>query len=803
MKVVLLSSTYQNNRAVLKFYHPGTEKIILVTDKSEHHSHCLITPQAADQVAEWDGIIKMTPKVMFDVIKDRDREVVDVQVRDPLVIKNLRESFPTWESDIKYYQNYVYDNKLVVGKWYNLSADGSIKPHSFEGMIELKKIDMEGVVQKDKFELQLKKWIKLLSEPIPEIKRLAFDIEVHSDGNTMPDPLVAPNQVTAISFHGSDGRKQVFVLERDEFEKGEEDKDKDYEIVWYKSEKEMLEDTFKLIDSYPMVITYNGDLFDMPYLYNRALKLGTDYNPFRMMSNHATLKHGIHIDMYGVFSNRSLKIYAFNAKYVENSLNEVSEALLGEEKVEYTRTIAEMKLHALAKYCYHDSRLTYTLSSYNNNMVMNLLIILCRIGNLPIDDISRQAINNWIKSLFYFTHKLNNQIIPKSSDFPVVDASTTADIKDKKYQGATVLEPKKGVHFGVTVLDFASLYPSIIKVKNLSYETVCCSHEECKSNLIPFTKHWSCTKKSGTSALLIGSLKELRVNHFKVLSKNAATEEEREINDTIAQALKVFLNASYGVLGFDKFPLYFLPTAEAITAMGRDIISQTMKAADSKSLPVLYGDTDSIFVHQPSQEQIDYLIEFTRKHYAIDLEVDKEYKYLVLSDRKKNYFGVKTDGKLDIKGLSGKKSNTPVYLRGLFTEIMDLLKTIETPSDFPTVKQVIEKKIKDTVANFDNIPLDQLAVKMFINKDPSEYKVKTPVMTAAKQLSKKPEKGDLVQFVKTLGKTTVKPIEIVKRHEIDKPKYMEGFESVLEQITEPMQINLAYLTKGQTNLDMW
>ena len=65
-----------------------------------------------------------------------------------------------------------------------------------------------------------------------------------------------------------------------------------------------------------------------------------------------------------------------------------------------------------------------------------------------------------------------------------------------------MIEPIEGVHFDVTVMDFASLYPSIIKVNNLSYETVRCPHEECKENSIPGTAHWACTKKNGLTSLI-------------------------------------------------------------------------------------------------------------------------------------------------------------------------------------------------------------------------------------------------------------------------------------------------------------
>ena len=84
--------------------------------------------------------------------------------------------------------------------------------------------------------------------------------------------------------------------------------------------------------------------------------------------------------------------------------------------------------------------------------------------------------------------------------------ANNAVIKDKKYRGGMVVDPIEGIHFDVIVMDFASLYPSIIKVNNLSYETVRCKHEECKKNMIPQTNHWACTKRNGLTSLRCGNL---------------------------------------------------------------------------------------------------------------------------------------------------------------------------------------------------------------------------------------------------------------------------------------------------------
>mgnify|MGYP001581388122 FL=1 len=798
MKCILLSAGQYNRKIILKFYEPVSGRIILVND--EYKNRCYVSNP--EPLREMIGVSNITEIEVFDTIKDKKRNLYAVELSNPNIMNDdFRDSYSPWESDIKYYQSYLYDSDLIVGKWYSLD-NGVISKLDIQSNINLENISMGGVIDTNLFKKQMNDWASLLGEDIPKIRRLAFDIEVESDGEKLPDPLVGANRVTAISFVGETIHK-VFVLERSEVERGELDANTEY--IFYNSEKEMLEDAFNIIESYPVILTYNGDTFDMPYLYNRGIKLGIQNIPFKMMSRNATLSLGIHIDLYGVFSNRSLKVYAFNQKYTEDGLGAVSQALLGETKTEYEGNLNDITLGILGKYCLNDSRLTYKLTTYNNELVMNLLIILCRVGNMPIDDISRMSISNWIKSMLHYAHRQRRELIPKTSDFPNIGAGTKAIIKDKKYKGAIVLDPPQGIHFGVQVMDFASLYPSIMKTRNISYETVCCPHEECKSNKVEGTEHWTCVKKQGIISLLIGSLKEVRVNHFKKLSKTAETEELRTQNDTIAQALKVFLNASYGVLGAEIFSLYYIPVAESITAVGRNIITETAGEAKQMGMNVIYGDTDSLFIKQPTKEQVENLMQKTTEKYNIDLEVDKIYRYAVFSTRKKNYFGIKMDGKADIKGLTGKKSSTPPFLKKLFNDIMDELTKVMVESDFINAKKNISTMISGTITNFDDIPLVELTFKMKINKDPNEYKGNSQHVKVGKQLPKDIEKGQVIRYIKTWTKEKVKPLELATRREVSKEKYMEAIEAVMSQVTEPMDIEFDSLTGHgkQTNLSDW
>ena len=586
-------------------------------------------------------------------------------------------------------------------------------------------------------------------------------------------------------------------------------------MKFYDSEKELIEDSFVLVEEYPVLLTYNGDGFDLPYLYNRANRLGISRqkNPFYMMRDSATLQKGVHLDLYRTFSNRAFQIYCFSQKYTDFSLNSVCKGLLGEEKIQHDEEIDDMTYYQIAKYCQNDARLTYNLTSFNNDLLMGLLVVITRIARMPIDDIARMGVSQWIRSLMYYEHRKNNFLIPRrvELDEKSMGVANDAIIKDKKYRGGMVVEPIEGIHFDVTVMDFASLYPSIIKVNNLSYETVRCPHEECKKNMIPQTNHWVCTKRNGLTSTIIGSLRDLRVNYYKNQArKKDNTEEEKQLYTVVTQALKVILNASYGVMGAEIFPLYFLPAAESTTGMGRHIILDTIEKCKENNIDVLYGDTDSIFVKNLSIEQSEMLINRAKDDHNVELEVEKEFRYVVLSNRKKNYLGVTREGKADVKGLTGKKSHTPKFIKTMFYELIDILTEVQNKEEFTQAKNRIIKKIAEYAKKIEGkeIPLTELAFNVTISKAPSEYVKTIPQhIRAAKQLEniREIKKGDIISYVKIRNKPGVKPVELATQNEIDSSKYMEFMESTLEQITSSMDLDFDTILgkPKQTGLDQF
>ena len=844
--MLLLSAVYsgEEKKVYLKFYDPQDKIIYQWRDRTDHKPYCYTKmdfAEQAEQVAQKETkfIIKRVKKQ--DIILDKEIEVLKVIAPDPLSIGgtdySFREKVTSWEADIKYHENYLYDRALIPGSYY-VRNDEQITP--FEYPISEKvqsalrsllwdKIKEVGEAGKE-YRQYITNWAKLLNQPIPELKRVAIDIEVETEEGRMPNARDHDRRITAVGFVGSDGFKKVLVLTNNIPSDGTP---LIPEAEPCATEKELIEKAFMIINAYPIIITFNGDDFDLPYLYARSQDSRIDPNGVAipkdkvpimvkkesfikhgMQAEPVGIRHGIHIDLYRTFDNRSIQIYAFSRAYTDHTLNAISEALLGDSKIEFEGDISDLPIQRLAEYCLKDADLTYRLTSFNDNLLMKLLVAVARIGRLSVDDISRFGVNQWIRGILYYEHRQRNELIPSRSELEKKGtSSTTAIIKEKKYRGGEVVEPVPGIHFNVIVLDFASLYPSIIKVHNLSYETINCSHEDCRENKVEGTTHWVCKHRKGLTSFLIGSLRDLRVNYYKHLSKDKTlSQEERKLYNVVSQAIKVILNASYGVMGAAIFPLYCLPVADATAALGRTTINRTINKCREIGIQVVYGDTDSIFLSNPDQKHIDQLVQWARETLGVDLEIDKQYRYVVFSDLKKNYLGVLSDGTVDVKGLTGKKSHTPPFIRKAFYDILEILGKINSEKDFEYAKEKIKNVIQENAKNLEvhKIPLEELSFNVTINKSLSTYGKKTGSKTvdgngsdiykglpqhikAAKMLAdankREVRAGDIISYVKIKAGDGVRPVELSKPEEIDTEKYLETMESTFEQVLSALNFD--------------
>lgn len=845
-----VSASYDGKRrkACIKLYEPKSKRIFLWHDTTGHKPYLLtnLSPFELDQlegVKTHSGFDHFEPVEKFHPLLNKIVTLTKVVAKDPLAIGGrprgcLREIIPeehakiarpeqpeakVWEAAIKYYQCYIYDRKLLPGMPYTIK-NGELMPAKIvaaESAVEKIQalFNNEDAEERDYVE----RWARLLEYPAPSFRRVALDIEVFSPVATrVPDPREAPYPVICASLVTSDGNDKVLLLRRKNVKDGMEKLPPDTKMEFFDSEKDLIRAIFEALWDYPFVITFNGDDFDLRYLAHRAEKFGIPRNeiPIGVGRRVCLLKNGVHIDLYKFFYNRSIQIYAFSNKYRDVTLDDVGKALIGLPKFELDKSFSDLSYSELARYCLRDAEITFKLTSFNDDLTMKLILVLARISKMPMEDVSRQGVSRWIRNFLHFEHRRLGMLIPNTSDILALKGktATTAIIKGKKYKGAIVVEPVPGVHFNVAVMDFASLYPSIIKVWNLGYQTILCPHKECKDNIVPGTPHWVCRKNKALESLLIGSLRDLRVQWYKPQAKDKTLPTDvRNWYSVIQSALKVILNASYGVFGAESFDLYCPPVAEATAAIARHSLTLIVNKARELGIEVLYGDTDSVFLKNPTDEQIKELARWSKKELKMSLDVDKVYRYAVFSSRKKNYLGVFEDGSVDVKGLTGKKKHIPKFIKDAFDEMKERLAKVGSSAEFEAAKKDIKKIVLDRYTRLRRREWDRLsdlAFHVVLGEAPERYKKTTPQhVMAARMLEDKgiPMKaGDLVSFVKikpreivVKGKkelVSVMPIQFATDTEVDVDKYVAYLQSTFDQVLDALGLEFDEII-GLTKLE--
>ena len=833
-----VSASYdgRQRKAVIKLYEPVSGEIYFWYDNTGHKPYCLTNLsqnelETIPDVIQHPGFDHFETEEKFDPLTFQNIAVTKIVTIDPLAIGGkphgtIRDIIPydyprnqngedteVWESRIKYYQCYIYDKQFVPGMIFEIK-NGNLKHVTLleteKTLQQIQSIFTEATKEEHEF---IQEWARLLEYPAPKFRRAAIDIEVYSPTSTrVPDPREAAYPVICCSLYTSDGLKKVFMLKREGMREGNQHLPAGVTIDYVESEEQLLKVIFDILWEYPFILTFNGDDFDLRYLTHRAVNLGFQRSqvPIDVGKRVCLLKYGVHIDLYKFFYNRSIQIYAFSNRYRDVTLDDVGSALIGVEKIKLEKTFSALSYSELATYCFRDSEITYKLTSFNDDSAMKLILVLARLSSMPMEDVSRQGVSRWIRNFMHREHRRRNMLIPNSEDIIAKKGktTTTAIIKGKKYKGAIVVEPRPGVHFNVAVMDFPSLYPSIIKVWNLGYQSILCPHPECRSNKVPDTPHWVCTKQRALESLLIGSLRDLRVRWYKSRAKDKSLPAEIRNWYSITQgALKVILNASYGVFGADSFDLYCPPVAEATAAIGRHSITQILGRAESVGIQVLYGDTDSLFLKNPTKEQIDDLTRWTEHELKMGIDVEKVYRYAVFSSRKKNYLGVLEDGSVDVKGLTGKKKHIPFFIKNAFNEMKERLAKVKNPAEFEKAKKDIAEIVRERYMRLKRREwenMNELAFHVVLGEDLSHYTKTTPQhVKAAKilqQHGRELRAGDLISFVKVIREPHVKPVELAYKNEVDVDKYAAYLHSTFDQVLDALGLSFDEII-GMTKLE--
>ncbi|PSC73303.1 DNA polymerase alpha catalytic subunit [Micractinium conductrix] len=216
--------------------------------------------------------------------------------------------------------------------------------------------------------------------------------------------------------------------------------------------------------------------------------------------------------------------------------------------------------------------------------------------------------------------------------------------KGPQYAGGLVLEPKKGLYDKfVLLLDFNSLYPSIIQEYNICFTTVVRPKDGHMAGL---------PEPSEEMAHLPRVIRALvqRRRSVKDLIKRESDPVRRQQLEIRQQAIKLTANSMYGCLGFANSRFYAKPLAELITSQGREILQSTVDLVQGTvGKEVIYGDTDSIMVYTGSENLAEVVKlgqqikrEVNKRYRLLEIEMDGVFKCMLLL-KKKKYASVKVE----------------------------------------------------------------------------------------------------------------------------------------------------------------
>lgn len=358
---------------------------------------------------------------------------------------------------------------------------------------------------------------------------------------------------------------------------------------------------------------------------------------------------------------------------------------------------------------------------------------------------------------------------------PTVDAEAEA----VRSGGGHVLEPEVGRHRRVWVLDFKSLYPSLIRTFNIDPLTFTDAPQPGDIVLEP---NVGFRRQAGILPAMLDTL----------FPQRAAAKAAG--NETASQAIKILMNSFYGVLGTPACRFYNPAIANAITATGRRLLLWAKDWFEARGHDVVYGDTDSLFVlsnaasdEAACQQAIALaeafnaaLEEELRARWQVasrlELEFEKLYSQLFLapvrgggSGARKRYVGVR-DGEVEYIGMEVVRRDwtelAKTVQRGLYERLF---------ADEP-----VDAFLRSIVADLRSGALDdQLVYRKSLRKPVESYTTSQPPhVVAARKLPGKP--GRIVRYVQTVAGP--EPVEALQ-HAPDREHYVER---QVRPVTEPV-----------------
>jgi DNA polymerase-2 len=423
-----------------------------------------------------------------------------------------------------------------------------------------------------------------------------------------------------------------------------------------------------------------------------------------------------------------------------------------------------------------------------------------RVTALPIQVAARVSPGTGISSMETLTALENGILVPWHKQ-QVEKPKTALDLLQRD-QGGMIYQPIVGLHADVGMIDFVSMYPSIMVKCNISPEVPAPTElgvSEYPPGLVPKTLEPLLEKRI--------ALKH-RANSLPAWDPRRAKDKAR------SQAYKWLLVTCFGYLGYKNARFGRIESHEAVTTWGREALLRAKEAAEDMGFEVLHMYVDGLWVKQEGKtkpEDFTPLLQeiATRTHLPVGL--DGVFRWVAFLPSRvdarvpvpNRYFGMYQDGSFKVRGIDVRRRDTPEFIGDVQMEILNLLGKADGVAELqaliPQAVSLLQQRIRQLKAG--RVPMEKLLVAQKLSRELAAYKDPSPAARAAVQLEtigRHIRPGQRVRFLLLRGQPDVHAWDLPNQpdpRQIDYERYKELTLRAASNIFQPMGVSEEHLAQ--------
>ena len=356
-----------------------------------------------------------------------------------------------------------------------------------------------------------------------------------------------------------------------------------------------------------------------------------------------------------------------------------------------------------------------------------------RITALPIQTAARVSPGTGISSMQIITALRHDILVPWRKQQTEVP-KTAADLI-RFDQGGLVYQPVTGLHTDVGMVDFISMYPSIMVRSNISPET-------------PFPDRLGASDyPPGLVPLTLAPLLEKRVALKQRALNLPAWDPRRRLDKARSAAHKWLLVTCFGYLGYKNARFGRIEAHEAVTTWGREALLRAKEAAEDMGFRVLHMYVDGLWIKKDgcrAPDDFQPLLEEIAARTRLPVALDGVYRWVAFLPSRldarlpvpNRYFGVFRDGSVKVRGIDLRRRDTPPFVAQAQRDMLRCLASAENMDSLSgqvsQALRILSSRLSELRAG--TVPLEELLVGKKLSKELGGYRVPSPGARAVMQL---------------------------------------------------------------------